>query len=383
VKVKKYVVDSMPSALNQIRHELGDNAVILNTKELKRGGLWGFFTKKQIEVIAAVPVSPAVEQQRPKQPETVTQIKKEMAAKRPAAPLHGSEQQEVMKEIQGMKEMLMNMMMSDGSGNRAPQGLDKWVERLKQQEVDQEVIHHLMERLMRKNPAFASASSEEVEMELLDLIESLLAEGMIKEPNIDASVNLVSFVGPTGVGKTTTIAKLAAEQVLHQSRKVGMLTTDTYRIAAVEQLKTYANILNVPVETVFSPDSLKKAIKTLAGCNLIFMDTTGRNYQEEQYVQEIHRYLAEPLIQENILVLSMTAKYSDMKRIVDNFQQVAVDKVIFTKLDETSSYGSALNLVFHYPYPVVYFTTGQNVPDDIMKANPQQLAKLILGVDRT
>ena len=277
-----------------------------------------------------------------------------------------------------MKEMLAGMMSGEGSKEKIPQPLIPWIGRLKEQEVDAEVIQFFKEQIIRTAP---SMMEEEVEKAMVYHLKKLLAEGSLEEPTLSSSVNLVSFVGPTGVGKTTTIAKLASEQVLHHNRRVGLLTTDTYRIAAVEQLKTYANILNIPIETVFSPDGLKKAIKNLQDCDLIFMDTTGRNYQEEYFIEEIGKYLQGPLVQENYLVLSMTSKYSDLKRIVENFQSVPIDKIIMTKLDETLSYGSLVNLMYHYPYPVAYLTNGQNVPEDITKVSPDEIASLVLGVE--
>lgn len=368
MRVKKYVVDSMPSALQKIRLDLGDNAVILNTKEIRTGGFMGIFSKRQIEVVAAVPAEKEI-------PKIMPETRKEKPLNPPT--VSPTLEAEVMKELRGMKEMLAGMMTGDGDKERIPQPLIPWVQRLKEQEVDRQVIQFFIEQLMRSSP---SLIQEEIEKSLLLHLKKLIAEGSLEEPTIDRSVNLVSFVGPTGVGKTTTIAKLASEQVLHHNRRVGLLTTDTYRIAAVEQLKTYANILNIPIETVFSPDALKKAIKNLQDCDLILMDTTGRNYQEQHFIEEIGKYLLEPLVQENYLVLSMTAKYSDITKIVDNFGSVPIDKIIMTKFDETSSYGSLVNLIYHYPYPLAYLTTGQNVPEDIVKVVPERLAKLMLGV---
>jgi len=371
MRVKKYIVDSMPSALQQIRVELGDQAVILNTKEIKSGGFLGMFGKRRLEVIAAA---------RSDQDIPLKKKAPESQLEKPVQPLASKSipESDIMKELKGMKEMLAGMMSGEGSKEKIPQPLIPWIGRLKEQEVDAEVIQFFKEQIIRTAP---SMMEEEVEKAMVYHLKKLLAEGSLEEPTLSSSVNLVSFVGPTGVGKTTTIAKLASEQVLHHNRRVGLLTTDTYRIAAVEQLKTYANILNIPIETVFSPDGLKKAIKNLQDCDLIFMDTTGRNYQEEYFIEEIGKYLQGPLVQENYLVLSMTSKYSDMKRIVENFQSVPIDKIIMTKLDETLSYGSLVNLMYHYPYPVAYLTNGQNVPEDITKVSPDEIASLVLGVE--
>lgn len=193
---------------------------------------------------------------------------------------------------------------------------------------------------------------------------------------------MVRFFGPTGVGKTTTIAKLAAEGVLKQKRKVGLITTDTYRIGAVDQLRTYANILNIPLEVVFQPSEMASAMESLRDCDLILVDTAGRNYRKQDYAQELAQYFPSLSGGENYLVLSLTAKNNDMIEILQNFKCIPVEKVIFTKSDETQTYGSILNMVMRYHLSISYLTTGQNVPDDIRVAVPRKVANLILGEDR-
>jgi flagellar biosynthesis protein FlhF len=190
---------------------------------------------------------------------------------------------------------------------------------------------------------------------------------------------MINVIGPTGVGKTTTIAKLATEQVLKQKRRVAMITTDVYRIAAVEQLKTYAGILNVPIEVVRSAEELKLVLKKLEHYDLIYMDTTGRNYKEIQYRNSINEYLNQSLKSDNYLVLSMTTKFEDMKILLDKFLESSIQKLILTKYDETSSYGSILNIAFHYPYQLAYITNGQSVPEDITTIDAAHLARYLIG----
>lgn len=158
--------------------------------------------------------------------------------------------------------------------------------------------------------------------------------------------------------------------MLKEKRKVGFITADTYRIAAVEQLKTYANILNVPFEVVFSPKEIPQAMERLSGCDLIFVDTAGRNYRNDEYVQGIRDLVVADQNSLNFLVLSLTSKYSDMKTIIRNFDDVPVSRVIFTKADETDAYGAMLNVAFETELSISYVTTGQNVPDDIIVATP-------------
>lgn len=196
---------------------------------------------------------------------------------------------------------------------------------------------------------------------------------------IAADTRIVYIAGPTGVGKTTTIAKLAAEQLFKQGRKVGLITSDTYRISAVEQLRTYASILNIPLEVVQSPGDLQRALFRLESCDLVLMDTAGRNYRNEMLVAELQSLLAKELKSETFLVLSLTSKSRDMKTIAEHFGRYQLDKVIFTKLDETGSYGPLFNVLNDFPLMLSYITNGQNVPDDLLMATKEQLSGMLLG----
>ena len=186
------------------------------------------------------------------------------------------------------------------------------------------------------------------------------------------------FVGPTGVGKTTTIAKLAGDILLNERKSVGLITSDTYRIAAVEQFRTYADILNIPFEVVQSPDDLEQALARLSSCDVILMDTAGRNYQQYSYITQLEQLLSGQEISIH-LVLSLTHRYSDMKSITDNFQSLGVMEVMMTKLDETTVRGPIFNLMEEYNLPVTVVTTGQNVPDDMVKTTPDFLLNLVMG----
>ena len=200
-----------------------------------------------------------------------------------------------------------------------------------------------------------------------------------KGDGIDKATRIVHFVGPTGVGKTTTIAKLAAEQSFNHRRSVGFITADTYRIAAVDQLRTYADILNVPLEVVFSPSELSRAYAKLSDRDLLFMDTAGRNYRNELFVSEVNSLLAPGEHTETILVLSMTHKYGDMKAVASQFAKYGVGQLLLTKFDETDSFGAVVNLVKHFDFRISYYTCGQAVPDDIRPFDPEDLVNRLLG----
>ena len=189
------------------------------------------------------------------------------------------------------------------------------------------------------------------------------------------------FVGPTGVGKTTTLAKLAARYALYQGERVGIITIDHYRIGAVEQLRTYADITGLPLEVVMTPRELRHALDKLSGCQRILIDTAGRSTLNLVHIQELANYLGNLPPAEIFMVISATTKAQDLKLISENFRCMNYNRLIFTKLDETNTYGVLLNGIYLTGLPVIYITTGQSVPDDICLADLDKISSLILGED--
>lgn len=430
MRVKRYVVNSMPDALEKIRMELGKDAVILNTKPIRTGGLFGLFSKQQIEVIAAVdakapepaavpagaaPVHPAgaaqayqrtVRPEPTRQPDPLPTASRaeSVPAGRFASPRTAPSPQEVpgapavrrigtdaaqrpvhpdeadiAREIRDMREMFQKLLLKGDGEEHLPQPFAAVRSRLLEQEVEEELVADILARVLKSFPDPAQAGPPEVRRAVAAEIARVLSERSTVPPGIPRTVRYACFFGPTGVGKTTTIAKLAAECVLREKRKVGFITSDTYRIAAVEQLRTYANILNVPLEVVFSPREVEQAMERLAGMDLVLIDTAGRNYRNDEFVKGVKEYLRFGDSFENYLVLSLTSRYSDIKPVVENFSDVPIAKVIFTKSDETGAYGSILNVIHRFGLSLSYITTGQNVPDDVVVATPELVADWILG----
>ncbi len=192
---------------------------------------------------------------------------------------------------------------------------------------------------------------------------------------------IVFFIGPTGVGKTTTIAKIASSVSLNEKKKVALLTTDTYRIAATDQLRTYASILGVPFRVIYEPDERIKAYEDMADCEYIFVDSAGHSHRNEELLLKQKEFLktAEGRDPRIFLVLSATTKYKDLKKIADNYREISDYQLIFTKLDETGEYGNLYNMKCESGAPIAYITYGQNVPDDIEAFNPQKTVKSLLG----
>ncbi|GAA4700883.1 flagellar biosynthesis protein FlhF [Brevibacillus fulvus] len=451
MRVKRYVVDSMPEAMEKIKTELGTDAIILNTKPIKRGGLFGLFGKQQIEVIAAVDQRTA--EREPKQPgtravPTAANFAAKQAYQRTAATSHthtpapsvpsdnsrlqpepiaahaevtspeppvpsqaakregpaaemvrdepqpemvkppemkpsgqASYDQQIASELRDMREMVQKLLMLREHNSHLPEPFVAVRDRLLKQHVNDELVAQIMGDLLGAAPDPANLNGADAVKRVRTMIEELLQQKQPLPARIDRSVKFAFFFGPTGVGKTTTIAKLAAESMLRDKRKVGFITSDTFRIAAVEQLKTYANILNVPFEVVFTPKDMAGAIDRLGSCDLILVDTAGRNYRNDEYVRSMKELLRYGETAAHFLVLSLTTNYTDMKAILENFGSLPSGRAIFTKADETAVYGPILNVVHEFDLALSYITTGQNVPDDIILATPEIVAKMIMGDD--
>lgn len=394
MRVKRYVVDSMPDALQRIRADLGKDAIILDTKPVRTGGFLGLFGKKRIEVIAAHdeaahrPAAPAAPPARrapvPGGGTAAPSPSGPGETGLPGTPMPGREadagqSEQLMREVRQMKELLARLTASSASGATGewPDAFLPIERRLMEQDVLPEVIRDVFERALKMRQGEGEWTPREAAGSVRQVLLDLLTPDGPRA--IKPDTRIVHFVGPTGVGKTTTIAKLAAEQVLKHGRKIGFITSDTYRIAAVEQLRTYADILNVPLEVVFSPLEMSKAFRALEDRDLIFMDTAGRNYRNEMLVSELNALLRAGGNSETFLVLSLSAKYRDMKTVIDNFSRISLDNVLYTKLDETDSYGSIVNLAHEYGFRGTYVADGQNVPDDIAELDEARIVDLILG----
>jgi flagellar biosynthesis protein FlhF len=288
----------------------------------------------------------------------------------------------VLSELRQVKEMMLKLSTASREQNQNPAAIQEMIDHLDAQEIDATLIEEMMFHV--KNDLEAAQITEPTSDEVRALVREQLARIVYSNgvETISPETRIVHFVGPTGVGKTTTIAKLAADQALNHKRKVGFITADTYRIAAVEQLRTYASILNAPLEVVMSPQDLNRAFENLKDLDIIFMDTAGRNFRNEMYVSELNTLLHNNANSETYLVLSMTMKFKDMRSIAENFSRIRIDRMLFSKMDETASYGSIINLIHQFSIPLSYFTHGQQVPNDITVAKEDEFVDLLMGADK-
>lgn len=385
MKVKKFVAKSMADAMKKIRLELGGDAVILNSKEIETGGFLGFFTKKNIEIIAAIDTAPTVRRHTPtkqaqaKATPPIKLIPKEVNGGR----VNQAEKDEALvEEVKALKNIVNGISSSINTQfDDYPEELKK----IKQLLIDQDVLptirNEVMKKLLKKWYIQDRESFNDMEITLWtkDLLTESVSWGEMG--GFKFNKKFLNLVGPTGVGKTTTIAKIAAHCVLKHKKKVAFITTDTFRIAAIDQLKTYAKILNVPVEVVYSVEDFKQAKEKLASYDLVVIDSAGRNFLNQLYIDELKKVIDFNDEMETYLVLALTSKYRDMVTIYEQFSKININKVIFTKKDETYSRGAMINLVHEYNVGVSYITNGQSVPDDIAEGSANEIVNSILEVD--
>lgn len=364
MKMKKYTAETMVEAMKKVRADFGDDAIILSSNVVNSNGFLGFFKKKSVEVVAGFD-EPASKIEEPVLP--LSSPRFESVDKTSV---------ELKKEMTEMKRMLKDMQQS-ASHSRLPDELKPLLTHLEKQGLSASFTTQIGEEIYNR----MKAEKKDFTQEEQSLITTQFLEkeiGNLPFGGISFDKKFINVLGPTGVGKTTTIAKIAARALLENKKKIGFITTDTYRIAAIEQLRTYANLLQAPVEVAYNSQDFEKAINKLADRDLIFIDTAGRNYKEVKFVEDLTRLIDFSLDMESFLVLSMTSKEQDMKIIIEQFNQFAVEKFIFTKMDETSSIGPLFNLMKDYGIGTAYYTDGQEVPEDITEANSKKLIALLL-----
>lgn len=394
MKMKKYNAPSIAEAMKLIRTDLGEDAVILNSKVVVTKKFFGLVKQKSFEVVAGLdqvekkPLVPPLPDFRPI-PVPVQQDELELGD----APIHlpitkdytkdsvnnkaedySSINDELKREIADLKS-IMQSVQRQSIQSQYPDELLPFIDYLKCQELSKELITAISDELFKH---FKHSDHDISFNEMRELTESYLRNQLtdVEIGGLTYDKKYINVLGPTGVGKTTTIAKMAARSVLEKKKKIGFITTDTYRIAAIEQLKTYAGLLQAPVEIVYNAEDYENAIKKLDYLDIIFIDTAGRNYKEAKYVNDLQRLINFSEQAESFLVVSLTAKERDIESIIEQFNKISIEKFIFTKLDETNSIGTIFNLMIKYKKGLAYYTNGQEVPEDIEQADLENLFEL-------
>ncbi len=363
--VRKYQAKTITEALAMVRADLGRDAVILQTRKVNKKvlGVWG---REMVEVWASD--NPDLESLRRPQPARTT------VSVEPPSREQSSRIEQLESEIQNLKAMIAQLARQGvavvpGNAPAEPSTPNRWLSLLVEAEVEEAIARELL-RSIAEDSLSESA------------LQSLVASKLVTAGPIaleDGQPKVAMLVGPTGVGKTTTIAKLAAQYALLQRKRVGLITIDTYRIAAVEQLRTYSQIIDVPIRVVYSSTELPAAVREFANMDVVFVDTAGRSQRNTMQIGELKACCERLKECEVHLVLSCTTKTRDLYDVVERFSVLPLHRVIWTKLDESTTFGNMLNVGIKHPLPISYVTTGQRVPEDVEVAEANKLASLVVG----
>ena len=408
--IKKFTGKTEAEATEAAKKELGSTLVIMNVREVKKKGLFAFLLPKQIEVTAAL------EEEAPARPQygsiLRTAADKEIRTEQQNLLAKNSTEniEKKLDSLQTLLESQLNNRQSEKEESAKTQDVpdaeekedktqdmaaaekkeeeknpeqDKFIRLLYNKMLDNEMDEKYVNSILED-----ASKTKKADLPFDYLLANIYQKMVLKFGRSEGITpseegpRIVLFIGPTGVGKTTTIAKLAGRYCVEEKKKVALLTADTYRIAAAEQLRTYANILETPFRIIYTPEELQAAVEDYWDCDYIFIDTAGRSHQNTDQLEKMKEMVAalkRPESYQVFLVLSATTKYRDLQKIADCYGKIADFELIFTKLDETEAVGNLLNIKLYTDAPIAYVTCGQNVPDDMEAFDPQKTVKQILG----
>lgn len=410
--IRKYEANTENDAIMKAMEDLGKDAIVMNIKTIKPKGFFKWFRKPVVEVTAAVDenmtagtvtedaetLSPSMEKSEGFHQGFVSGEAFEQQKKREEnpdiifeSPLAEKKEEDktyaIEEKLNSLQKLLEQQILE--------QSKEEEVLPEKEETEEEACLKLIYHQLMNSEVAekYANQLINEIERSLKKdaTVDNILAmvyqkiilklgqpEGIEVQPGM---TKFIVFIGPTGVGKTTTIAKIASCFQLEKKAKIALITSDTYRIAAVEQLRTYANILGIPLRVVYSPAEMETAVHEFEAFDLVFVDTAGRSHKNMAQQEDL-KNLMEVIPEdgrETYLVLSAATKYRDLEKVTEVYKEIADYKIIFTKFDETSGIGNIYNIRMLTQAPLSYATWGQNVPDDIGRVDVQDIAKQLLG----
>ena len=386
MNIKRYIAKDMMEATRRIREELGSEAVILHNKLIRKRGLRRFFSPPMVEVVVAyeppgqenTAVQLSAEAQRTAGKTTIDMLNKEREREQKIRELDTkiSDLQAIIGDLSGkpaalkpdLREVAKDKAGRDGAPAAAGLPAEPLINELMGMQLPEDMAQNLARKAKRIAMARGAGSAEAMKQALL---EQLGDPEPIRLKKFERTV--VVLFGPTGVGKTTSLIKLAAHYSLEHKLKVGLINTDTYRLAAHEQLKAYADIIGTPLSVVYMPEEIVQALREHEDKDIVFIDTTGKNPGDMQHRKDIEEMVRLSGATEVFLVLAAPTSTQACREIIDNYSCLKDYKLIITKTDETDSTAAILNASWMSGRPLSYIATGQNVPDDIQVADVEDI----------
>ena len=380
MKVQKFRGTSMRDALLEVTKELGKDAVILQSRKVTEGGLLGVGTKNLVEVTAVLDNNEHVF----RQPKPFEGNSYPSAPSLPSVEKNINEKQELRlisltSQVEGLQDTLTEMShrLQYPKAPSLPDPFGVYFTRLVDSGLRQETASKLLKHVYENLGGLKLSQTAAIERKITENMSRLIKKRSSKRKNDSEPLKTV-VIGPTGVGKTTTIAKLAASARLYKKLNVALITADTYRIAAVEQIRAFADILKIPMEVVYTRSEMKKALDIHAEKDAIFIDTTGRNPGDSENVSELLGIVRAANPHNVHLVLSSTTDIETQKNAIKGFGLMNIDSLIFTKLDESSRPGTIIDIAASANKPISYLTDGQEVPKDIKVWNVNKFARALI-----
>jgi flagellar biosynthesis protein FlhF len=409
MRIKKFVGHTLKEATDVMKRELGPDAIVVGSRKITRGGPLNIFGRDAFEITAAIDdVAPAqqnsyrartgtagFEQQLGRSAQDLEE-QNTLANLRQIASQYergGHEDRRPPRRLQEPGELVeLRSDMEDVKGTlkaivdhlkysrlpALPDGLQKAFGQLVDHEVEEKLAVDVIQTVLAGSNHDQMANKQYLERQIVSALAGLIPQAGPERVHKKKS-RVIALVGPTGVGKTTTIAKLAAIHKLVNEQDVGLISADTYRIGAIEQLRTFAGIADIPMEVVYKPSEMPIALRKFRTKDIVFVDTVGRSQRSHKELNDLAKFVAAADPDEIHLVVNASTNARTAEDIIDQFKVVKPNRLLFSKLDEAVTYGPLLSLIHRHNIPLSYVTTGQSVPDDIRAIDATQFAAMVYG----
>jgi len=384
MKPKTYQAPTMAAALAEVKKDLGRSAVIVKTRSFRRGGLLGIGGRRVWEIDAVA--NPGVDEGQYVSDATTGDEPGPIVSHQatPTAFVGVDDAQphseHLWRQVTELHRMVKSLLARHprGKAQDMPDGLGELFAHLVEQEVEEPLAAEVIQRLRMRLTGREVSDLSLARGKLTELLTEEIATSAPEAQTGNGHARIMALIGPTGVGKTTTIAKLAANFKLQERKRVGLISIDTYRIAAVDQLRTYAEIIEVPLRVVLTAGELRQAVTESGDFDVILIDTAGRSQNDEMRLGQLRNFLGASGAHEVHVVVSASSSRSCIRRTLEQFCPLGANRLVLSKLDEAESFGVILNAALVGKIPISYVTTGQGVPDDIAPGKAETLAQMVV-----